>query len=69
MRVSGNEIKALKEILDTFKTTKPPTRALVTNSINELHSESPTSDFQASPIDHIEEDEIWKLQDGNTPTM
>ena len=69
MRVSGNEIRALKEILDTFKTTKAPTRALVTNSINELHSESSTSDFQASPIDHIEEDEILKLQDGNTPTM
>lgn len=66
MRVSGNEIRALKEILENFRTTKEPSSKLVTNSINENHSEPSTYDFRASPKAPIVPDMVMKFQNGNT---
>ena len=66
VRVSGNEIRALKEILENFRTTKEPSSTLVSNAINENHSEPSTSDFRASPKAPKVPDMVMKFQRGNT---
>ena len=66
VRVSGNEIRALKEILENFRTTKEPPSTLVSNAINEIHSEPSTSEFRASPKAPKVPDMVMKFQRGNT---
>ena len=66
VRVSGNEIRALKEILENFRSSKEPSSKLVTNSIDENHSEPSISDFRASPKAPIVSDMFMKFQNGNT---
>ena len=66
VRVSGNEIKALKEILENFRTTKEPSSTFVSNAINENHSEPSISDFRASPKAPNVQDMVMKFQRGNT---
>ena len=68
MRVSSNEIRALKELLENFKTTKEPSSTIIPISTNGVQLLASTLDFRASPKAHIIQNEIKPTLGGNTPS-
>ena len=68
VKVSSNEIRALKEILDNFRTTKGPSSTLGSNSIDENQSVPSTFEFRASPKARVVEKKKDTLAPFNDPS-
>ena len=68
MKVSSYEIRALKEILDNFRTTRGPTSTLGSNSIDENQSVPSTFEFRASPKARVVEKKKVTLAPFNNPS-
>ena len=68
VRVSSNEIRALKELLENFRAIKEPSSTIIPITSNSVHPVASTTDFRASPKARIIQDDITPILAGNSPS-